>query len=754
MIRNGKNNKSIVRSATFGILILVVCLLTCLAHIVDVSHNFEKEIKNSLNAQLDVSEDIISDSNEELTRLLQETARTMEENNVNDKTAIVDYLVNSEKRKEFDLVVFVTKDEETYYSDGSMQTLKSARMTGVLDVTESTIRSVNNREQPSQHGVLYFIEPVTEHGSVIGCLVGVKELGNILQKDSFHYLSQIGDTFLVDSTGYIQAEYVDEFVVKDYSSMDMGDRLRDILGSNQDNRDKINTMYQDFASQKNAVIRFQDVKGNYLNVSYMPVEKSGGLFLVHCYSDKVYTSRVQPVVFRSILTCIVIVLIMITIIMYIWVATNNASQMFERLAYADSVTGGSNLNWFKERASHMVHEEDAERYLVERFDIANFRYVNEAYGHLRADQLLKIIYEEAVKVFEGKEMCVRMDSDQFVVFALNDAGFYIRQEEMVNSINIRAKNIGIKYPIRLKCGIYQIRAADRDINVLIDKANVARKILTGEEKELVVVYNDKMLIDMRKIDKIESEMEAALRNGEFHVFIQPKWDLGRNEVCGGEALVRWVKENHTIINPNVFIPVFEKNGFVEQLDFYMLEAVCKRIRKLLDEGRKVYPISVNQSRFLLHNPEYINNVERIMRRYNIPKGCIELELTETVFISERDKMIHILEELKNREIMISMDDFGSGFSSLNMLKDVPFDVLKIDREFFSEAVTSKSSTWILEKIVEMAEGLGIMVLCEGVETKEHVDILRSIGCRYAQGFYFSMPMDIEEFVERYVGKKE
>ena len=754
MIRTGKNNKSIVRSATFGILILFVCLLTCLAHIVDVSHNFEKEIKNSLVAQLDVSEDIISDSNEELTRLLQETGRTMEENNVNDKTAIVEYLVNSEKRKEFDLVVFVTKNEETYYSDGSMQTVKSARMTGVLDVTESTIWSVSNQEQPSQHGQLYFIEPVTEHGNLIGCLVGVKELGDILQKDSFHYLNQIGDTFLVDSTGYIQAEYVDEFVVKDYSSMNMGDRLHDILGSNKDNRDKINAMYQDFANQKDAVIRFQDVKGNYLNVSYMPVEKSGGLFLVHCYSDKVYTSHVQPVVFRSILTCIVIVLIMITIIMYIWFATNNASQMFERLAYADTVTGGSNLNWFKERASHMVHEEDAERYLVERFDVANFRYVNEAYGHLRADQLLKIIYEEAVKVFEGKEMCVRMDSDQFVVFALNDAGFYIRQEEMVNSINIRAKNIGIKYPIRLKCGIYQIRAADRDINVLIDKANVARKILTGEEKELVVVYNDKMLIDMRKIDKIESEMEAALLNGEFHVFIQPKWDLGRNEVCGGEALVRWVKENHTIINPNVFIPVFEKNGFVEQLDFYMLEAVCKRIRKLLDEGRKVYPISVNQSRFLLHNPEYINNVERIMRRYNIPKGYIELELTETVFISERDKMIHILEELKNREIMISMDDFGSGFSSLNMLKDVPFDVLKIDREFFSEAVTSKSSTWILEKIVEMAEGLGIMVLCEGVETKEHVDILRSIGCRYAQGFYFSMPMDIEEFVERYVGNKE
>ena len=182
---------------------------------------------------------------------------------------------------------------------------------------------------------------------------------------------------------------------------------------------------------------------------------------------------------------------------------------------------------------------------------------------------------------------------------------------------------------------------------------------------------------------------------------------------------------------------------------YMLESSCQLIRQLVDAGKPVYPISVNQSRVLLHNPQYLEKVKEVLQRYDIPKRSIELEVTETVLFMDQGKMLSIMNNLKAEDIPLSMDDFGSGYSSLNMLKDFPFDVLKIDKEFFSESITSEASILILTKIVEMAHGLGIKVICEGVETKDQVEMLRKIGVRYVQGYYYSRPIPGARFLEQF-----
>nr|MBQ8253397.1 EAL domain-containing protein [Lachnospiraceae bacterium] len=412
-----------------------------------------------------------------------------------------------------------------------------------------------------------------------------------------------------------------------------------------------------------------------------------------------------------------------------------------------------NDNYFRNVAADVIWENTSVPYLVARFDVANFRYINEAYGHVRADELLTIIIEESGKIFKEKEICARMDSDQFVLLARNDQGFEAKFEEMMAVINDRAKEIGIMFPIRLKRGICPIRVEDNDIGIIIDHANAARKSLVGDEKVLVATYSEKIVQQMYIEEKIESEMADAMRNGEFKVFIQPKWDLFHDCIYGGEALVRWIKPDGSMVFPDQFIPVFEKNGFVEKLDLYMLEEVCKKLRRLIDADKQIFPISVNQSRILLHNPDYINQVAKILKRYRIPNGYVELEITETVFFDERNLMINTMNQLKSMDVSISMDDFGSGYSSLNMLKDVHFDVLKIDREFFSEVITSEASILILRKIVEMAEGLGIRVLCEGVETADQVEILKSLGCYYAQGYYYSKPISSDEFIEKYCADK-
>lgn len=392
-------------------------------------------------------------------------------------------------------------------------------------------------------------------------------------------------------------------------------------------------------------------------------------------------------------------------------------------------------------------------YIVQRFDICNFRYINEAYGHNKADDILRACIDNLKGIFDDRELCVRMDSDQFVTLNINDSQIEQKRADYVESINEYARGIGVKYPIRLKFGVYQIRKQDTDIDLIIDRANVARKSLYGDEAKLIAYYSDALVQDMRKVDKIESEMTRALETGEFKVYLQPKWDIVNNRLHGAEALVRWIKKDGSVVFPGSFIPVFERNGFIEKLDFYMLESICREIRKRMDKGLKICPISINQSRLLLHNPEYINNVAKVLKTYSIPRQYVELELTETVFFDDRNKMIDTMNRLKRQELKLSMDDFGSGYSSLNLLKDIPLDYLKIDREFFSEAITSETSTLILQKIVEMAEGLGMEAVCEGVETEEQIDILRRIGCRLVQGFYYSKPIPLEDFMDKYLAEK-
>ena len=751
MLSVKENQKYIIKTFAFSFIVLVICIVTCVLHVVDIKSNFEKETSSHLQKSLQASTQVISDQMSKSTNVLVEASELISQSSQEPtEKGIVDILNQSQKIDNFVNLIYIRRDGLILYYDGTRQNSSEEGMFQYVDVDEATTMIMNPYETANKIGLTYYIVPVYYQDTKIGELVGIKYLDGLLKEGSFQYLNQIGDLYLIDSTGTIQTVNSDQMVAKNYQSNNIYERLESIVGSSNSNRSKLVALKTNLSNEEYQFHVFQDAEGNRIDVAVMKIPSVKGMYLVHCFPDTVFVKMVQPIVFRTIVTCTIIILIMLLLLIYVWASGKRAGYTIEKLAYIDETTEGKNFNYFKEKALSYITENREVPYLIERFDVSNFRYINEAYGHIRADELLMIIYREGRHAFHDKEICVRMDSDQFVIAAKNDIYFSLRQEEFENGINEAAKEIGIKFPIRLKCGIYQVRQSDFDIQLMIDRANVARKSLMGEEKNLVAIYSDKIINDMRKIDKIESEMEAALANNEFKVFIQPKWDIEKNEVCGGEALVRWVKADNIAITPDKFVPIFEKNGFVEQLDFFMLEAVCKKMRELLDAKKKIFPISVNQSRFLLHNPEYVTNVEKILQRYNIPKGFIELELTETVFFSEREKMISIMNMLKKREVLISMDDFGSGYSSLNLLKDIPFDVLKIDREFFSESITSESSTWILRKIVEMAEGLGIKVLCEGVETEEQVDILRGIGCKYVQGYYYARPMAMHKFIEIYI----
>ncbi len=751
LLKKGKE-KFIKPIVLVGMIVLVLCLATCIFHVYDIQKNLEDEINDQMNAHLEVSSQVISDKMIHSIELLGRASEELERDQTKPLTHIDIYSVLQKYQyvDDFIQIVYFDLDGNIYFKDGTLLAAQEDTLEQLKTVEDDDVRMINYEVRKHMNErLLLYAAPVYLQNEKTGMIVGIKSCEGILSSTSFSYLNEIGDTCMVDEAGNIIDSNMDEFNPQDDKFTTLSQCLEKSADSKAD-KEIIGRFIDKLADEKekSESVQFTNKDGSKNYVVFSTIEELPQIHLVSWYSRSAYTSVEAPILYRSIISCIIIVLIMSVFIFFAFSYNRRTTKMITRLAYEDETTGGKNLNYFKEYVLKILYDNTGVAFMMHRFDIANFRYINEAYGHMRADELLKIVIEEAEESFYDRELCVRMNADQFVMLTKNTADLEERFHMFTNKVNFRALDAGIRYPVKFKRGVYPIQNGEYDVSHIIDRANVARKTLSAEEKINVAVYADKLVNDMRKVNKIESEMEAALFNREFKVFVQSKWDIREDKLYGGEALVRWIKEDGNMVYPNDFVPIFEKNGFVEQLDFYMLEEVCKKIRMVLDSGGTAYPISVNQSRLLLHNPTYISKVSEILEKYQVPKKFIELEITETVLFLERDKMIAIMNELKDRQVLLSMDDFGSGYSSLNMLKDFPFDILKIDKEFFSESITSELATWILKKIIEMAEGLGIRVLCEGVETEKQVEILKKIGCRYVQGYYYSKPVPVDAFIAK------
>ena len=240
-------------------------------------------------------------------------------------------------------------------------------------------------------------------------------------------------------------------------------------------------------------------------------------------------------------------------------------------------------------------------------------------------------------------------------------------------------------------------------------------------------------------------MPSALARHEFECYLQPKDGLRSRNIEGAEALIRWNSKDFGFISPGDFIPIAEKNGFVVELDFFILEEVCRTMRRWIDDGKKPVVISVNQSRLHLNYDDYIWRLREIVDKYDIPYEYIELELTESVFAENAEKLLKVMHKLHEIGFKLSLDDFGSGYSSLNMLKDMPVDVVKIDKEFFSDTMNSQKGRAVITTVVDLAKNLDMDVISEGVETREQVEFLTEIHCAMVQGYYFAKPLPISEF---------
>ncbi len=412
------------------------------------------------------------------------------------------------------------------------------------------------------------------------------------------------------------------------------------------------------------------------------------------------------------------------------------------LATYDELTGIYNKQAFYAKTKEMLLDNPDKNFDLLRINIERFKVLNDLFGESTGDKLLRYIGKFLKEI--NLPLCVsgRLYADNFVVCYEAGKG---DSRRMINTLQMVADSFAINNRTILSFGLYRIDDKTLPVSVMCDRANMALWKAKGNFKNPYCEYDEKMRQQVLKEQKIINAMEMAIQNKEFTLYLQPKYDIEKGTIIGAEALVRWISLENGFISPGDFIPVFENNGFVYEVDKFIWEESCRYLRKWLDEGREVHPISVNVSRIDLYVPKLVQHLVDLREKYQLPSQYLELEITESAYTEDPEQIITITRQLREAGFVILMDDFGTGYSSLNMLKDIQIDVLKLDMGFLKSSDYSAKGGNILTAILKMAESLKMQTIAEGVETKEQVEFLKSIGCRYVQGFYYSKPLPVGEF---------
>lgn len=408
----------------------------------------------------------------------------------------------------------------------------------------------------------------------------------------------------------------------------------------------------------------------------------------------------------------------------------------------DRLTGIAGRSGFYRETEALLVENRNSHFVLIRLDIHHLRDINERYGMTVGNLLLQDVAEKLKKIVRTYGTYGYLGSDDFVCCVPTGT-----VEEQVLDMDFSQLD-GLEYishEVNGHFGLYYIEDRKMSINLMCDRAEYALRGISGNYLENVVCFNDSMKQDMQEQRALERDMFQALSQNCFQVYYQPIYDLETREVVSAEALVRWKHSKKGMISPGAFIPLFEKNGFITELDQYIVTKVCSDMNEWKHKGKHLIPVSVNMSRQDLNGDKFCAHLSEELRHFGLEEENIKLELTESSFSENLQQLTRVLQGLRELGHSVLMDDFGSGYSSFYMFQNLPVDILKIDMNFLDNLESSKRGRIIVESIVSMTKRLDIPVIVEGVETKEQVEFLRTLHCEQVQGFYFSKPLEKRDF---------
>lgn len=423
----------------------------------------------------------------------------------------------------------------------------------------------------------------------------------------------------------------------------------------------------------------------------------------------------------------------------------------------DRVTGLLTFEEFLTDASAAISDK-TKKYLIVAADICDFHYINTSYGYDTGDAILKDIADlmtEAVP--DGKMLLAcRAYTDHFV--ALFERQYdnvsvvydFVRMYKTAvhNKISERISSISPN----MNVGVYLLDGTEENIIAAVDKANVARRTGKGNYNIPCVIYSERLMDIKENGAKILPIFEEAVKNDSIVVYLQPKISAETQELVGAEALSRLIDSNGQIIPPNIFIGALEKTGKIVELDFYVLRHICKLIKDWIGEGIKPVPISFNLSRIHFFSSTIVDDIIAVVEEYGVPSEYIEVEVTESVFFEEASVIIEKVERLRDYGFKVSVDDFGAGYSSLNLIGILPVDIIKLDRGFVKDSLKTKRGNDVIKGLIKILNEINLDIVCEGVETKEEEQVIKDYGCKDIQGFLYDRPIPVTDFEAKYMRK--
>ncbi|MSS93117.1 EAL domain-containing protein [Eubacterium sp. BL-380-WT-2B] len=418
------------------------------------------------------------------------------------------------------------------------------------------------------------------------------------------------------------------------------------------------------------------------------------------------------------------------------------SVLIHQIQY-DRVTGVYSKEYFCQQVRDILFRNPDVKYDILCSDIEDFKLINDTFGMDAGDRLLRQVAELCTQRLGDHGICGRLNADQFACLLEHREDYademFTQSDSRINS-GFGDLNVIIKY------GIYTVEDREVSVEQMCDRALLAANNIKGKYGKHFALYDDKLRGALLRRQAITDGMETALATGQFEVYLQPKYQIRDGRLTGAEALVRWNHPKWGLQPPAEFIPIFERNGFITKLDQYVWERVCSLMQEWDKSGYPSINISVNVSRIDIYNTNLVDFLTGLMQRYGLSPSRLHLEITESAYTDTSRQLIETMGALRRQGFMIEMDDFGSGYFSLNMLTEMPIDVLKLDMKFIQTEITRPTGQGILRFILDLARWMKLSVVAEGVETQEQLERLQNAGCDYAQGYYFAKPMPVENFV--------
>ncbi|MCC0734803.1 GGDEF domain-containing protein [Clostridioides sp. ZZV14-6009] len=727
--RYEKNN--MVLSIILCALIISILVITVFTT-VKLYNISNKQTKNYLN---DVSTQIVSNVDNQIEFILSDLRLMADFIKQYEGDSRYDYLAKRKTSYEYsDIGIIDLKGEAEFLSGKKLD----------LENTVSYKKGIEGKEYTelieSLDVVLYSVPIFDDKHEVSSILVGVSQkesVNNILSIDSFN---GEGTIEIVNTKGKPLFIGKNSELIKDISH-----KYRGAI-----NEHWVPKMMDDFKSEESGEIIITSSKNVKCLLTYHPVTKdlNDWYFVLIVPEEAVLGELNKLNIFTIIMTFIIIFIIgIITWILY--TIRRKYIKQIEDIAYLDNITNGINSTKFSMLIKPLISKSPDSTYMMIAINIKDFKLLNDCFGSEKGNNALKYIYNVLEKnIINDEEFVCRHDADLFYLFIKNRAVLEVLEllYKIENEINYFNKDKENPYFLRISVGIYTIENHNEDLITIQDHVNTARKSFNKTHKSDFNFYSD---IEKNRLifeKELSNLMEKALADKEFFICLQPKVDIKTGKIRGAESLVRWNSVEKGMIYPSDFVPLFEKNGFICELDLYVLEETCKLISKWIKECKELLIISVNVSRQHLKDKLFLEKYEMICNKYNVPTWLIDLELTESIFL-ENSEAIDVIDDIHSKGFKCSIDDFGFGYSSLGILKEFKVEIIKLDRSFFVSKNNIERGKVVVESIIELSRRLGMKVIAEGIEEAEQVHFLKSIGCDYIQGYVFSKPLSISEFEE-------